>query len=151
VTGGSNASTPRAAQALETQVFRLAMDGPNDISALRRLFDENALDPAHIAAVIGKTEGNGGVNDFTRGYFTQSFMSLLAERLGVTVGEATRRAPCVLSGGTEGVLSPHIALFARVPSRRPPAGRFQFSRPGRAECFIEEVPVSEQQIAFVLR
>ncbi len=136
MTGGSNASTPHAAEALETQVFRLAMDGPNDVSALRQLFDEKGLDPAHIAAVIGKTEGNGGVNDFTRGYFTQSFMSLLAERLGVTVGEAMRRTPCVLSGGTEGVLSPHIALFARVPSRRPPA------RPALAigVAFATEVP-----------
>ncbi len=104
----------------ETQVFRLGMAGPNDVSALRTLFDAGELDPAHVVAVIGKTEGNGGVNDFTRGYFTQSLMLLLAERLGLSPAAALLRVPCVLSGGTEGVLSPHMVVFARVPARRPP-------------------------------
>lgn len=106
----------------ETEVFRLTMASPNDVSALRSLFDEERLDPAHVVAVIGKTEGNGGVNDFTRGYFTQSLMLLLAERLGITADKALHRVPCVLSGGTEGVLSPHMAVFARVPARTSPAG-----------------------------
>jgi hypothetical protein len=35
-----------------------------------------------IVAVIGKTEGNGGVNDFTRGYFTQTLMALLGQHFG---------------------------------------------------------------------
>ena len=103
----------------ETQVFRLGMASPNDVSALRALFDAGTLDPAHVVAVIGKTEGNGGVNDFTRGYFTQSLMWLLAERLGITPEAALIRVPCVLSGGTEGVLSPHMVAFARVPARQP--------------------------------
>ena len=104
----------------ETQVFRLGMAGPNDVSALRALFDAGGLDPAHVVAVIGKTEGNGGVNDFTRGFFTQSLMLLLAERLDLSPEAALMRVPCVLSGGTEGVLSPHMAVFARVPARQPP-------------------------------
>ena len=133
---GASAFAPRGAGPFETQVFRLAMSGPSDMSALRQLFDAGALDPSHVAAVIGKTEGNGGVNDFTRGYFTQSLMILLAERLGVTVEEASVRTPCMLSGGTEGVLSPHMSIFARVPSRKPP------DRPALAigVAFAEEVP-----------
>ncbi|MCW6510620.1 ring-opening amidohydrolase [Lichenifustis flavocetrariae] len=100
----------------ETRVFRLSMAGPSDVSPLSQLFDAGQLEPAHVVAVIGKTEGNGGVNDFTRGYFTQSLMLLLARQLGITPDEAMLRVPCVLSGGTEGVLSPHMTIFARVPA-----------------------------------
>ncbi len=107
--------------ASETQVFRLTMRSPSDVSELGRLFDEGGLDPAHVVAVIGKTEGNGGVNDFTRGYFTQTLMQMLAERLGISPAEALLRVPCVLSGGTEGVLSPHFSVFAKVPARSEPA------------------------------
>ncbi len=74
------------------------------------------LDPHHVTAVIGKTEGNGGVNDFTRGYFTQSLMLLLGERLKIAPAAAAERVPCVLSGGTEGVMSPHYTVFARAPA-----------------------------------
>ncbi len=116
--GGAGVTEP----VFETQVFRLGMAGPNDVSALRALFDAGELDPAHVVAVIGKTEGNGGVNDFTRGYFTQSLMLLLSERLDLSPEAALMRVPCVLSGGTEGVLSPHMAVFARIPARQPPGG-----------------------------
>ena len=63
--------------------------------------------------MIGKTEGNGGVNDFTRGFFTQSLAGLLAPRLGCTPQALLRELPCILSGGTEGVLSPHYSVFVR--------------------------------------
>lgn len=106
---------------IECQVFRLSMASPNDVSALRQLFDSGDLDPTHVVAVVGKTEGNGGVNDFTRGYFTQSLMLLLAERLGISADAVAAHVPCVLSGGTEGVLSPHMAVFARVPTTQPPS------------------------------
>jgi len=37
------------------------------MSGLIGLIEDGALDPAHIAAILVKTEGNGGVNNFTRG------------------------------------------------------------------------------------
>jgi cyanuric acid amidohydrolase len=89
------------------------MDHPGDLSALAALLDDGTLRAADIVAVIGKTEGNGGVNDFTRGYFTQTLMALLAERTGRSAAALLRELPCVLSGGTEGVLSPHYVVFAR--------------------------------------
>jgi cyanuric acid amidohydrolase len=52
---------------------------------------------------------------FTRGYFTQSLMALLAERTGETAARRAARSPCVLSGGTEGALSPHAMPFAVGP------------------------------------
>lgn len=95
------------------QVHRLSMRHPGDLSALDALITSGHVQPASVVAVIGKTEGNGGVNDFTRGYFTLALMSLLGQHLGATPGEMARRVPCVLSGGTEGVLSPHYLVFCR--------------------------------------
>ncbi|KLN54927.1 ring-opening amidohydrolase [Variovorax paradoxus] len=109
-------------------VHRLPMAHPGDLSALAALFDEGAIEPAQVVAVIGKTEGNGGVNDFTRGYFTQTLMSLLAARLGRPAAELLRELPCILSGGTEGVLSPHYVVFAR--SGRPTADAAAGPGPG---------------------
>lgn len=102
----------------QLQVFRLSMGHPGDLSALAELLDAGRVRADEVVAVIGKTEGNGGVNDFTRGYFTQSLMHLLGERLGRSPAELQRELPCVLSGGTEGVLSPHYSVFVR--SEAPP-------------------------------
>ncbi|MFN3571695.1 MAG: ring-opening amidohydrolase, partial [Polaromonas sp.] len=66
----------------ELQVHRLPMAHPGDLSALDGLLDQGVLRAQDVVAVIGKTEGNGGVNDFTRGFFTQSLMALLGARLG---------------------------------------------------------------------
>jgi cyanuric acid amidohydrolase len=98
---------------MQAAVHRLSMRHPGDLSALAALFDQGCLLPADVVAVIGKTEGNGGVNDFTRGYFTLAFSSLLAERSGRPREDILRTIPCILSGGTEGVLSPHYLVFAR--------------------------------------
>jgi len=100
---------------MQTAVYRLGMAHPGDVSALAAAIDAGRIDPARIVAVIGKTEGNGGVNDFTRGYFTQSLFALLAERIGASAAALAARIPCVLSGGTEGVLSPHYVVFVREP------------------------------------
>jgi len=89
------------------------MAHPGDVSALAGLIDTGELRAGDIVAFIGKTEGNGGVNDFTRGYFTQSLMALLARHTGEPAEALAARIPCVLSGGTEGVLSPHFVVFAR--------------------------------------
>ena len=103
-------------------VFRVPMAGPADVSGLRRLLDEGVVRPQDIVAILGKTEGNGCVNDFTRGYATLAFSVLLAERLGVTPERVERQVAFVMSGGTEGVLSPHITLFARREVDARPTG-----------------------------
>jgi cyanuric acid amidohydrolase len=89
------------------------MNSPNDVSGLERLIDAKTVDPKEIVASIGKTEGNGGANDFTRGFATLSFSLALARRLGISPEEVAKRIAFVWSGGTEGVLSPHATLFTR--------------------------------------
>ena len=91
------------------------MRGPGDVSALARAFDAHELDPQHVVALLGKTEGNGGVNDFTREFAHRSFAALLGERLGVEIATVEERVAIIMSGGTEGVLTPHLTVFARVP------------------------------------
>ena len=73
-------------------------------------------------AIVGKTEGNGCVNDFTRGYATLALKLLLAERLHCAPSEIDKRVAIVMSGGTEGGLSPHLLVFCREPASAAAAG-----------------------------
>ncbi len=93
------------------EVFRLSMAHPGDLSELERLILDGTIRASEVSAIIGKTEGNGGVNDFTRGYFTQTLMGLLSKHLDKPPTQLIREIPCVLSGGTEGVMSPHYSVF----------------------------------------
>ena len=93
------------------RVFRLPMNAPDDVSAIKELLSEGILEPQHIVAILGKTEGNGCVNDFTRGYATLSIRNLLSEFLSA---EKIEKIPLVMSGGTEGGLSPHWIVFGKV-------------------------------------
>lgn len=95
----------------QAQVYRVPMSGPDDVSGIVSLISDGRLDPKQIIAILGKTEGNGCVNDFTRGYATQSLRAMLALHLGAADIE---RIPLVMSGGTEGGLSPHWIVLSRI-------------------------------------
>jgi cyanuric acid amidohydrolase len=103
------------------QVIRIPMSSPGDVSGLKTLFAAGTVRPADVLAVLAKTEGNGCVNDYTRGYTTFAYQVLLAETLGVGRDEIARRVAFVMSGGTEGVLSPHATVFARSAQGGGPA------------------------------
>src|SRR5690348_15410409 len=94
-------------------VVRIATRGPGDVAGLQDLIAQRRIDPASILAILGKTEGNGGVNDFTREYAVAALCAALAPHLGLPPYEVERRIAFVMSGGTEGVLSPHITVFTR--------------------------------------
>jgi cyanuric acid amidohydrolase len=94
-------------------VYKVLMNSPSDVSGLEQLIDAGTINPGEIVALIGKTEGNGGANDFTRGFATLSFSLALARRLGISADEVAKRVAFVWSGGTEGVLSPHATVFTR--------------------------------------
>jgi cyanuric acid amidohydrolase len=95
------------------RVLRLPTKGPQDTAPLANAIDRGEIDPATIVAIVGKTEGNGCVNDFTRGYATLALKLLLAERLKCPMAEVEARVAIVMSGGTEGGLSPHLLVFCR--------------------------------------
>src|SRR5579859_7587103 len=103
-------------QARQCRIDRVAMDHPGDMTGITRLFDDGAVDPASVVAILGKTEGNGCVNDFTRAYAVTMLQSMLAERLGCRPAEAGNRVSMIMSGGTEGGLSPHFLIFSVAPA-----------------------------------
>lgn len=100
-------------------VFKVATNGPGDVSGLMAMVGSGEIDPSSILAILGKTEGNGGVNDFTREYAVATLCTALAPKLGLTAHEVEQRIAFVMSGGTEGVLSPHITVFTRQETERP--------------------------------
>jgi cyanuric acid amidohydrolase len=53
---------------LTVDVIRIPTRGPGDVSGLLDLIVTGKIEPMSILAILGKTEGNGGVNDFTREY-----------------------------------------------------------------------------------
>jgi cyanuric acid amidohydrolase len=114
----------------QIDVFRVPMRGPADISGLVALIESGNLDPGSIVAILGKTEGNGGVNDFTREYATAALCTGLAPILGMSPTAVDDRIAIVMSGGTEGVLSPHMTIFARRPAAGGP------DHPGRKRLSI---------------
>ena len=97
---------------LETLVHRVPMQHPGDVSGLERLLDSEEVQASEILAILGKTEGNGCVNDYTRGYAVLALQVLLAERLGLSRDAVMARVAMVMSGGTEGALSPHFTIFS---------------------------------------
>jgi cyanuric acid amidohydrolase len=94
-------------------VVRIPTKGPGDVSGLMKLVEAGKIDPASILAILGKTEGNGGVNDFTREYAVSALCAALAPHVDQSPDRVEERIAFVMSGGTEGVLSPHITVFAR--------------------------------------
>lgn len=97
----------------KVEVYRLPMGSPDDLSALEALLDNGTIDARDIIAVLCKNEGNGCVNDFTRGFTTLAVKVLLSERLGISRDEVANRVALVMSGGTEGVMTPHMNVFVR--------------------------------------
>lgn len=97
----------------QVDVFRVPCSGPGDLRGVQALMDHGALVPTDIVAVMGKTEGNGCVNDHTRDFAATSWCHFLSPRLDCTPAAVARRVALVMSGGTEGVLSPHFTVFTR--------------------------------------
>lgn len=98
----------------EARVHRLPTRGPDDMSGLEEAIAAGRIDPAGIVAILGKTEGNGCVNDFTRAFAVSALKAALAAHLSP---EAVSRIAYVMSGGTEGALSPHLIVLERGPAR----------------------------------
>lgn len=99
-------------------VHRVGCSGPGDLGQVQALVDAGRLDPREIVAVMGKTEGNGCVNDHTRDFATTVWCHWLAPHLGCAPGAVAQRVALVMSGGTEGVLAPHFTVFTRQRPER---------------------------------
>ena len=103
-------------------VLRVPTKGPGDVSGLLQHIDAGTVDPSSIIAVLGKTEGNGGVNDFTREFALSTLCHVLSSRLKLPPEAVEDKIAIVMSGGTEGVLSPHLTIFSRTEANTVRAG-----------------------------
>ncbi len=91
-------------------LIKTPTSGPDDVDALKVLA-ASGFAASDVLAVVAKTEGNGCVNDFSRTLSARSWHDVLPP------GAVT-----IMSGGTEGVLSPHTTLIVRLADDAPPTG-----------------------------
>jgi ring-opening amidohydrolase-like protein len=101
-------------------VCKVPMEHVQDTAGIEAAMQEMRFGADDIVAVVAKTEGNGGVNDISRILVDRVLRDFLASRGTRSRAEALR-VPIALSGGCDGVISPHMNIFARVPADRVPA------------------------------
>ncbi len=132
------------------EVRKVPIHSVADASELAKLIDDGVMAADRVIAIIGKTEGNGGVNDYTRIIADRAFREVLVEK-GAPAGQVSE-IPIVWSGGTDGVLSPHATIFATVDAEPTEEPRltvgFAMSEPLLPEE-IGRVPMIEKVAAAV--
>lgn len=99
-------------------VVKVEIKSVTDASGLARHIESGRFKADEVVAVIGKTEGNGGVNDFTRILADQAFRGVLMKH-GNRSEADVKAIPMVWSGGCDGVITPHATVFARTAATGP--------------------------------
>jgi len=94
------------------EVAKVELKSVQDASGLEECIRKGQFTADQVMAVVGKTEGNGGVNDFTRILADQAFRAVLL-KLGSRGEREVKAIPMVWSGGCDGVLTPHATVFAQ--------------------------------------
>lgn len=94
------------------EVAKVILGSVQDASGLDERIRAGQFTADQVVAVIGKTEGNGGVNDFTRILADQAFRRVLLKH-GKRTEAQIDQIPMVWSGGCDGVITPHATVFAR--------------------------------------
>src|SRR4051812_17915326 len=94
------------------EVAKVELKSVSDASGLEACIKKGQFTADQVIAVIGKTEGNGGGNDFTRILADQAFRPVLG-KLGKRSEKEIAKIPMVWSGGCDGVMTPHATIFAR--------------------------------------
>lgn len=94
------------------EVAKVELKTVQDASGVAALIEAGQFAADQVIAVVGKTEGNGGVNDFTRILADQAFRKVLMKH-GTRSEAEIHNVPMVWSGGCDGVITPHATVFAR--------------------------------------
>ena len=106
-----------------SNVYRLPMAGPDDVSELAKLIDSGEIDPFEIVAIKAQTEGDA----YSRGYAMQSFELMLSEKMGISRKEVADRIPMLMIGLTGGLMSPHYNVFTQSEVDAPETGEKRFT------------------------
>jgi cyanuric acid amidohydrolase len=125
----------------DCDVFKFPMASPDDMSGLEARLAEGPVRAQDIVGIIAKTEGNGRVNDFSRPLAHRCFSDTIARWAKLTPAETERQVAFVMSGGCEGIISPHATVFTRrrVDRAPGPAKRFSVAMASTRELLPEEL------------
>ena len=97
---------------MAVEVAKVELKSVQDASGLEERILAGQFIADQVVAVVGKTEGNGGVNDFTRLLADHAFRRVLMKH-GKRSEAEVATIPMVWSGGCDGVITPHATVFAR--------------------------------------
>ena len=131
------------------EVAKVELKNVQDASGMEAAIKKGQFAADEVIAVIGKTEGNGGVNDFTRILADQAFRAAL-RRLGTRSVEEIAEIPMVWSGGCDGVITPHATVFARNDKTGPASkSRLAIGTALSAELLPEDIgrPAMVEKVA----
>src|SRR6266851_6847005 len=135
------------------EVAKIEIKSVQDASGLEACIAAGRFTADQVIAVIGKTEGNGGVNDFTRILSDQAYRAVLRKR--GTRGEREIAAiPMVWSGGCDGVITPHATVFARIDATGPASkSRLAIGTAMSAELLPEDIgrPAMVEKVAAAVK
>jgi cyanuric acid amidohydrolase len=121
------------------EVAKVELKSVQDASGMEALIKKGQFRADEVVAVIGKTEGNGGVNDFTRILADQAFRAVLRKH-GSRPEQAVAQIPMVWSGGCDGVITPHATVFARNDKTGPSSkSRLTIGTAMSAELLPEDI------------
>src|SRR5256714_13873850 len=95
-------------------VCKVPMEHVQDTAGIEAAMQQWNFSADDIVAVVAKTEGNGGVNDISRIVVDRVLRDFLVAKGSRTRAQALQ-VQIALSGGCDGVISPHYNVFARVP------------------------------------
>lgn len=102
------------------EVAKVQLKNVQDAEGLKNCITAGKFTADQVIAVVGKTEGNGGVNDFTRILADQAFRRVLLE-YGSRNSTEIADIPMVWSGGCDGIITPHATIFAQNDGTGPTA------------------------------
>src|SRR3954464_3905575 len=135
------------------EVAKVELKTVKDASGLEACIAKGQFAADEIIAVIGKTEGNGGVNDFTRILADEAFRRVLQKK-GKRSEADIAKIPMVWSGGCDGVITPHATVFA-ANSKTGPASksRLAIGTAMSVELFPEDIgrPAMVEKVADAVR
>jgi cyanuric acid amidohydrolase len=101
------------------EMISCPMRSPSDVSSVASAIARGAIDPAHLVAIVGKTEGTGLHDDFGRELAHRALCDVLARSLGMVSEAIDERVTIILSGGCSGIIAPHVTLILESVVDRP--------------------------------
>ena len=134
---------------MSIEVAKVELKTVQDGSGLEACIRNGQFTADQVIAVIGKTEGNGGVNDFTRILADQAFRRVLLKS-GKRSEHDIAQIPMVWSGGCDGVITPHATIFARNDKTGPASkSRIAIGTALSVELFPEDIgrPAMVEKVA----